>query len=314
MVEGEKIVFKLSKTLWNECRQKEIKLLERLEAKEAELAYHKNIVLQTLSAGGGSGESTVFCLNCTKLSIECVCNSKPSSSATNQTLTMKIASGGKRGRKRKLSEDKLSHQSLLSHLIRLREILSDEELDSYLPSQESEQYFTMIPSLTKRNLINHMISVRVEFVQRFMRPVIQKLITHPRNGDVFNHPVDPVALGLRDYFQRITQPMDLGTVRCNLLQGDYYSIEDCVKDVNLVFNNAILYNPSTHVIHQNALLLRDEFQEDLKLLHDRLTKEVCLPSLPSQLISHHFFRMTRRVNILVMCVKVLFVLFVVNVV
>jgi hypothetical protein len=38
MVEGEKIVFKLSKTLWNECREKELKLLERLEAKEAELA------------------------------------------------------------------------------------------------------------------------------------------------------------------------------------------------------------------------------------------------------------------------------------
>lgn len=308
MVEGEKIVFKLSKTLWNQCREKELKLLERLEAKEAELAYHKNILLQTLSAGGGGGGNGILCLNCTKLSMDCVCHSKVSSD--HQTLTMKVSAGGKRGRKRKLSEDKLSHQNLLSHLIRLRDSLSDEELDSYLPSHESEQYFTMIPSLTKRNLINHMISVRVEFVQRFMRPLIQKLITHPRNGDVFNHPVDPIALGLRDYFQRITRPMDLGTVRCNLLQGDYYSMEDCVKDVNLVFNNAILYNPSTHVIHQNALLLRDEFREDLTVLQDRLTKEVCL--LFPQVVSH-FFRRTKKVNILVMSAMVVFASFVVNV-
>jgi hypothetical protein len=306
MVEGEKIVFKLSKTLWNECREKELKLLERLEAKEAELAYHKKIVLQTLSSGaaaGASEESTpAFCSNCTKLSIDCICKSD------------KATTGGKRGRKRKLSEDKLSHQNLLSHLIRLRDSLSEEELDSYLPFQESEQFYTMIPSLTKRNLINHMISVRVEFVQRFMRPLIQKLITHTRNGDVFNHPVDPVALGLRDYFQRITRPMDLGTVRCNLLQGDYYSIEDCAKDTNLVFNNAILYNPSTHVIHQNALLLRDEFQEDLKLLQDRLSKEVCLNSLSLCHSHHHCHRRTKKVNILVMFVMVHFVLFVESVV
>lgn len=272
MVEGERIVFKLSKTIWNECRERDLKLLEKLEAKEAELAHHKNIVLQALLASTSSTlKSQSVCFHCTKLSIDCVCQ-KTTSDTAESVLPLKVA--GKRGRKRKLSEDKLTHQSILSHLIRLRDTLSDEELNSYLPCQECESYFTMIPSLTRRDLINHMISLRVEFVQRLMRPLIQKLISHPRNGDVFNHPVDPVALGLRDYFQKISKPMDLGTIRCNLLQGDYYSIEDCVRDVNLVFDNAISYNPSAHVIHQNALQLRNEFHEDMTNLEDRLTKEV----------------------------------------
>jgi hypothetical protein len=255
MVEGEKIVFKLSKALWNECRERDLKLLERLEAKEAELAYHKTMVLQST------------CSTCSQLSFQCSCLQQ----IDQNSLPVKIS--GKRGRKRKLSEDKWSHQNILTQLLRLRKTLSEEELASYVPSQQYEQYFTMVPSLTKRDLIQHLISVRVEFVPRLMRPLIQKLMSHPRNGDIFNHPVDPVALGLRDYFQRIPRPMDLGTMRCHLLQGDYHSIEECADDVNLVFNNAITYNPSSHLIHQNALLLREEFQGDLQILQDKLAKE-----------------------------------------
>ncbi|CAM9793542.1 unnamed protein product, partial [Phaeothamnion confervicola] len=59
---------------------------------------------------------------------------------------------------------------------------------------------------------------------------------------VFKEPVDPVKLGLPDYFDIVKKPMDLGTIRRYLDSGRYHTLEDFEGDVNLVFDNAILYN------------------------------------------------------------------------
>ena len=43
------------------------------------------------------------------------------------------------------------------------------------------------------------------------------------------HQVDPVKLGLPDYFDVIKQPMDLGTIKRRLEQGTYYGELDQVR-------------------------------------------------------------------------------------
>jgi len=43
-------------------------------------------------------------------------------------------------------------------------------------------------------------------------PCLQALKNH-KHGWVFNEPVDPIKLGIPDYFQIIKHPMDLGTVK-----------------------------------------------------------------------------------------------------
>jgi hypothetical protein len=66
-----------------------------------------------------------------------------------------------------------------------------------------------------------------EWIEEFSKPVLEQ------------HPT--IAEG---YLKVVSNPMDLGTVEQKLLSGAYASQEALVAEVNLVFDNAILYNSS----------------------------------------------------------------------
>jgi len=68
----------------------------------------------------------------------------------------------------------------------------------------------------------------------------------------FCRPVNAAALKLHDYHDIITHPMDLGTVHSRCLLGEYDIMQDLLHDVELVFKNAMLYNPKGHVVHSMA--------------------------------------------------------------
>ena len=74
-----------------------------------------------------------------------------------------------------------------------------------------------------------------------MSPMIESLVGH-EYGWIFKTAVNPVELGLPDYFEVIEKPMDLGLVKEMLMRRRYNTIEEVAKDVRLTFNNAILYN------------------------------------------------------------------------
>eukprot|EP01088_Endostelium_zonatum_P001886 TRINITY_DN1226_c0_g1_i2.p1 TRINITY_DN1226_c0_g1~~TRINITY_DN1226_c0_g1_i2.p1 ORF type:complete len:635 (-),score=196.30 TRINITY_DN1226_c0_g1_i2:87-1991(-) len=59
----------------------------------------------------------------------------------------------------------------------------------------------------------------------------------------FVEPVDPVELNIPDYFDIITHPMDLGTIKENLESGEYSNADEFADDVRLVWRNALTYNP-----------------------------------------------------------------------
>nr|CAB3481855.1 unnamed protein product [Digitaria exilis] len=62
-------------------------------------------------------------------------------------------------------------------------------------------------------------------------------------AEPFNVPVDPVALGIPDYFDIIDTPMDFGTICKNLEGGDkYMNSEDVYKDVQFIWDNCTKYN------------------------------------------------------------------------
>ncbi|CAO2038171.1 unnamed protein product [Urochloa humidicola] len=60
--------------------------------------------------------------------------------------------------------------------------------------------------------------------------LLTRLMKH-RFAWVFNKPVDPVALGLHDYFVFIKHPMDLGTIRGRLSHGQYSYPKEFAEDV-----------------------------------------------------------------------------------
>ncbi|XP_009596406.1 uncharacterized protein LOC107792917 isoform X1 [Nicotiana tabacum] len=62
-------------------------------------------------------------------------------------------------------------------------------------------------------------------------------------AEPFNVPVDPIALGIPDYFDVIDTPMDFGTICSNLESGvKYMNSEDVYKDVQYIWNNCYKYN------------------------------------------------------------------------
>lgn len=62
-------------------------------------------------------------------------------------------------------------------------------------------------------------------------------------AEPFNAPVDPVALGIPDYFDIIDTPMDFGTIFRDLERGyKYMNSEDVFKDVQFIWDNCYKYN------------------------------------------------------------------------
>lgn len=88
---------------------------------------------------------------------------------------------------------------------------------------------------------------------------------------LFNEPVDPVLLGLDDYFDKIKQPMDFGTIMGRLHEAESHGWRDShykqpaevVRDVNLVFENALTYNDGEQdaVTRELAMDVRSNFMK-----------------------------------------------------
>lgn len=57
----------------------------------------------------------------------------------------------------------------------------------------------------------------------------------------FKEPVDPVSDGVPDYLQRITDPMDLGTMKAKMDAQGYTSEEEFLHDMRQIFNNCYTY-------------------------------------------------------------------------
>jgi bromodomain-containing factor 1 len=58
----------------------------------------------------------------------------------------------------------------------------------------------------------------------------------------FLEPVNPVKLGIPDYFEVIKEPMDLSTVEKNLKMYQYSTMNQFHADINRIWFNSYRYN------------------------------------------------------------------------
>ncbi|CAL5010747.1 unnamed protein product [Urochloa decumbens] len=108
-----------------------------------------------------------------------------------------------------------------------------------------------------------------------------------KNSVWFNSPVDVEGLKLHDYRAIIRSPMDLGTVKHNLVSGRYPSHEAFADDVRLTFNNALRYNPPDHHVHRYAGSLLATFEglyKDVVSWFDRQLQPIEPPMPPQDLL------------------------------
>ncbi|XP_031621174.1 bromodomain and WD repeat-containing protein 3 isoform X2 [Contarinia nasturtii] len=84
----------------------------------------------------------------------------------------------------------------------------------------------------------------------------------------FREPVD--TIDHPDYLQIIDSPMDLRTVKEELLIGSYQSKSEFLKDVRMIFSNSRLYNTNTRSrIYSMTLRLSNLFEEQMKKIFKR---------------------------------------------
>ncbi|KAL8248260.1 hypothetical protein R6Q59_005128 [Mikania micrantha] len=117
----------------------------------------------------------------------------------------------------------------------------------------------------KKQKMDH--SIKIE-----CRKILKTLMIH-KFGPVFNQPVDPVELGIPDYFTFISHPMDLGTISEKLEDGIYSFAEAFAADIRLTFSNAMRYNPPENCVHLMAKELNDLFGRSWRSLESRLLKQ-----------------------------------------
>ncbi len=110
------------------------------------------------------------------------------------------------------------------------------------------------------------------FITRKCLPLTKKLINH-EHGWVFKDAVDPVELGIPDYFDIVKHPMDLTLVANNLENGAYKDMASFEHDIKLVFDNAILFNGDDSDVGLMAQELLDTLAAEIKTLKNEAEKE-----------------------------------------
>jgi hypothetical protein len=98
--------------------------------------------------------------------------------------------------------------------------------------------------------LRHLKTIKIPAVQ--VATLLQDSIMCHKSASPFCRPVNAAALKLSDYHQVIKKPMDLGTIHCGCLMGEYNTFGQIVEDIHLVFKNAMVYNPKGHFIHSMA--------------------------------------------------------------
>lgn len=137
----------------------------------------------------------------------------------------------------------------------------------------SHESLTPLARASPPELVDHVRGLRLDFLARNLRPVLHRLMTSSNNrGGLFNIPVDPEALQIPDYRERIAHPMDLGTIKERLQSLLYSDPNQFAGDVRLVFQNAMVFNPPTHPIHQYASQLLADFDGEFARLSERLER------------------------------------------
>jgi hypothetical protein len=103
--------------------------------------------------------------------------------------------------------------------------------------------------------------IELEFCKEFT----DKLIKHPL-ALPYVRPVNPQLDNAPDYLERIQRPMDLGTIKTNLENNHYPNSRAWSADIQLVWQNAKLYNAKKTLLHESAERLSQKCQKMLKMI------------------------------------------------
>ena len=108
-------------------------------------------------------------------------------------------------------------------------------------------------------------------------PELLRLVNELRRCDresiYFEMPIDPKADGAEDYYDVVATPICMADILEKINTHNYgHDFEGMCTDVQLVFRNAMLYNPPDHHVYKAASRLSDKFKELVQTFKESQTK------------------------------------------
>jgi len=102
-----------------------------------------------------------------------------------------------------------------------------------------------------------------QFHKRIMQNAMNQLFSHPL-ATFFSVTIDPVRDGCANYFDIISDPMDLGTIQTKIQNDQYISIDQWKEDIEKVWKNALKYHGESSTIGEAAKYLKNVMQPILE--------------------------------------------------
>lgn len=110
----------------------------------------------------------------------------------------------------------------------------------------------------------------------FCQDLLTRMLSGPgfwtRLVGAFKDPVDPVVDNVPDYFEKITKPMDLSTMKAKMDRAQYTSDEEFLADMNQIFSNCKTYWKPGDPLYVSCEKLEKTFLEKYSQMNKWLAK------------------------------------------
>ena len=139
--------------------------------------------------------------------------------------------------------------------------LSEEEINDFMQNNPEINDMVTNKHLLKQ-LVNEIEDDEIKMCDSWEKIAKQLMssLWKVRDAELFHKPVDPVELNIPNYFEVIKKPMDFSTVKKKLNNYSYTNLKEYCDDMDLIFNNCILYNGINSYIGEICLRVKNEYK------------------------------------------------------
>lgn len=144
------------------------------------------------------------------------------------------------------------------------------------PSPSVTPFSTSRPVRTRKVRTPSSIAGDVTFSRGLVKcqEMVRTLLKH-EDAWPFAKPVDTVKLNIPDYFDIIKHPMDLGTIKTQITNGHYDTVDALADDIRLVFINTRTYNKPDSDICIMAKNVEVLFEQSLAAIKAQGFDDLC---------------------------------------
>ena len=139
--------------------------------------------------------------------------------------------------------------------------LSEEELSQF--KEQNKELYTYLENKESRNHLTENSNKELLYYDSWEKQAkkLMNSLWKVKDADLFHKPVDPIELGIPDYFNVIKNPMDFSTIKKKLNNNVYTNFKEFCDDINLTFNNCFTYNGETSPVGLICSNVKNEFNK-----------------------------------------------------